>query len=213
MISRKQQAVELMRAYRKNPDVFSDQEAEHIAQIAKDFHLHFPRESKAVRKLIFDVVDTAVLGMMPNSLRPQSRGETVFGETDTDRYAGMIGTGIGAIGTGSFLLRGGRLAKAIGRGMGYGQRAAQYGQGVAQRGMAAAGRVGANMGRYGEAVGRQARSARGAYQKGLSSLDRGKSVNFIDDFKAGYRRGYNPLRPVQPSQQDLLSMTMNQPGF
>ena len=94
----------LMEQYKADPSQFSDEQAEQIAIMARKYGMRFPRESKAIRKALFDTADTALLGLLPNSMRPVSRGEETFGETGADRWAGNIGTGLGIIGTGGLAL-------------------------------------------------------------------------------------------------------------
>ena len=51
------------------------------------------------RKGLFDLVDTALFGLVPNKWRPKSIGEDYFGESRADRIAGTLGT-IAGFGTG-----------------------------------------------------------------------------------------------------------------
>ena len=75
----------LLDDYNSNPDKFTDDQAEKIAQVAKAYGVSFKRENKVGRKLAFDLADTALLGLVPNDWRPTSRGQETFGETGIDR--------------------------------------------------------------------------------------------------------------------------------
>lgn len=111
--------ISLLDQYKRNPDQFSDRQAEKIAMMAKSLGLHFPKESKPFRKFAFDAIDTALLGLMPNSLRPISRGQSVFGESDADRMAGSVGSLLGIAGTGGLALANApRVGRVLGRGYG-----------------------------------------------------------------------------------------------
>ena len=92
--------LELVDAYNKNPQRYTDEEAEFIASIAKTLGADFKREDKPIRKGLFDLIDTASLGLIPDDLRPVSRGQSVYGETDADLSAGTFGTGLGVLGGG-----------------------------------------------------------------------------------------------------------------
>ena len=95
--------LELVDAYNKNPQRYTDEEAEFIATIAQTLGADFERESKPIRKGLFSLLDTVTLGLAPDDLRPMSRGETVYGETSFDKSAGSIGTGIGVLAGGAGL--------------------------------------------------------------------------------------------------------------
>ncbi len=111
--------INLLDQYKRNPDQFSDRQAEKIAMMAKSLGLHFPKESKPFRKFAFDAIDTALLGLVPNSWRPESRGQSVFGETGADSMAGSIGSLLGIAGTGGLALANApRIGRAVGRGYG-----------------------------------------------------------------------------------------------
>lgn len=92
--------------YNRDPSRFNDMEAEQIAALAKAIGVKFKRSSKPLRNLAFSLGNTATLGLLPNSLRPTSRGDSVFGRTAIDRVASGIGT-LGGLGVGGFgLFRG-----------------------------------------------------------------------------------------------------------
>jgi|TARA_R100001530_G_scaffold125542_1_gene94118 hypothetical protein len=87
--------VNLIHEYNLNPQRYSDEEAEVIATLARAIGVDFRRESKAGRKGLFDLIDTAALGMVPNEWRPTSRGESVFGETGMEKFTGGAGSLLG----------------------------------------------------------------------------------------------------------------------
>ena len=70
---------ELVRQYNDDPRMFSDQEAEMIANLSQQFGLDFQRTSKPGEKALFDAADMATFGLIPNRWRPESRGDTVLG--------------------------------------------------------------------------------------------------------------------------------------
>jgi len=173
--------ISLIDEYNKDPRKFTDAEAEVIAQLSKQMNRHFNRESKPFSKAAFELGDMATFGLLPDSMRPVSRGEKTFGETGTDSAAsaiGMIGglaTGLlGAgkaisFGTGALKGRAGDALRAVrnkvsgssvGRGVsgmtaGAGRIATAAGRGVAGlgKGMAGAGANYARMGRFKAASG------------------------------------------------------------
>lgn len=173
--------ISLIDEYNKDPRKFTDAEAEVVAQLSKQMNRHFNRESKPFSKAAFEFGDMAALGLLPDSMRPVSRGEKTFGETDTDSMAsgiGMIG-GLGAslfgagkaisFGTGALKGRAGDALRAvrskvggssIGRGAsgmatGAGRIATAAGRGVVGlgKGVAGAGANYARMGRFKAASG------------------------------------------------------------
>ena len=89
---------ELIEDYNSNPQRYSDGEAETIAVLAQAIDARFQRDGKPFSKGLFDVVDTATFGMLPNEWRPTSRGESVYGETGAEKLAGVLGTGAGMVG-------------------------------------------------------------------------------------------------------------------
>ena len=92
--------------YNRDPSRFNDMEAEQIAALAKAIGVKFKRSSKPLKNLAFSLGNTATLGLLPNSLRPTSRGDSVFGRTALDSVASGIGT-LGGLGVGGFgLFRG-----------------------------------------------------------------------------------------------------------
>lgn len=94
----------LIDEYNRDPSRFNDMEAEQIAMLAKAIGVQFKRSSKPLRNLAFSLANTATFGLLPNSLRPTSRGESVYGRTGLDSIASGIGTlaGLGVGGFGAF---------------------------------------------------------------------------------------------------------------
>lgn len=91
----------LIDEYNRDPSRFNDMEAEQIAMLAKAIGVQFKRSSKPLRNLAFSLANTATFGLLPNSLRPRSRGESVYGRTGLDSIASGIGT-LGGLGVGGF---------------------------------------------------------------------------------------------------------------
>jgi hypothetical protein len=85
----------LVEDYNATPDKYTDKEAEMIAALAQQSGQEFKKESKPLRKLAFNLADTATFGLLPDSIfKPESRGETVYGQTMID----SIASGVGALG-------------------------------------------------------------------------------------------------------------------
>ena len=99
---------DLIQEYNNDPSRYTDAEAETIATLANSMGTDFRRESKAMSKGLFDFANTASFGLLPNSLRPVSRGESVYGETGGESFAGGLGT-LGGVG-----LSGALIAKGAG---------------------------------------------------------------------------------------------------
>jgi len=68
----------------------------------------FERESKPIQKGLFDLVDTAAFGLIPDKFRPTTRGETVFGDTGEEELASLLGLVGGGVAGGVGLVKGGR---------------------------------------------------------------------------------------------------------
>ncbi len=179
-----------MHQYEIDPRQFTDRQAEQIAILARQFGLRFPRESKPIRKFAFDLADTAALGMLPNEWRPRSRGQSVFGETRSDRWAGGLGTGIP-------LAAGGLLALAnpaavgsmVGKGLGYGAKGAR----ATKRGIESAMGRGGIFERAAEGAGRTYRTAKNTYTSGLPGNAQ-FGPGFLGMMNAAWNRGAgNPL--------------------
>ena len=82
-----QRAKQIVFGYNENPKDYTDEQAEQIALVAAQLGLPFRPESKALQKFFFDLVDNMAFGALPDDMRPTSRGESVFGETKTERAA------------------------------------------------------------------------------------------------------------------------------
>ena len=93
------QIISLIDEYNSDPRKFTDAESEVIAELAKAMNRNFKRESKPIRKAIFELGDMATFGLLPDSYRPVARGEKAFGETDLDSIASTIGM-VGGLGAG-----------------------------------------------------------------------------------------------------------------
>ena len=102
---------ELSRQYNDDPRSFSDQEAEMIANLTQQFGLDFQRTSRPGAKGAFDAADMATFGMLPNQWRPESRGDTVLGESGIDEVGGGVGTLAGLGGAGGVLSKGAQAAR------------------------------------------------------------------------------------------------------
>jgi len=116
---------ELNQRYNDDPRSFTDEEAEMIARLSQQFGLDFQRTSRPLAKGAFDFADIATFGMLPNRWRPESRGESVYGETTREKIAGGVGSVLGipaaigtAYGAGKGLLKGGQAAFGALRGGG-----------------------------------------------------------------------------------------------
>jgi len=118
---------ELNERYNNDPRSFTDEEAEMIAGLSKQFGLEFQRTSRPLAKGAFDFADIASFGLLPNEWRPASRGDLAYGETGLDKFAGGVGSVgglLGAAGVAKGLFRGGKAAYGALRGGGGGTAAA-----------------------------------------------------------------------------------------
>lgn len=96
--SQSKAVAELVRRYNKGDlDYLPEKQKEQIAMLAAQMGLNFNVKSKPIRKGLFDLADTALLGLVPNSLRPYSVGEEYFGESKADKFSGTLGMLGGAI--------------------------------------------------------------------------------------------------------------------
>ena len=82
-------------------DYLPKKQLEQIAMLAAQYGTDFRPKSKPVRKALFDFVDMAAFGLVPNKLRPESIGEEYFGESGWDRFAGGLGS-LAGLGTGIY---------------------------------------------------------------------------------------------------------------
>jgi hypothetical protein len=109
------QIMSIVGAYNADPRSFTDEEAEMVAMLASQTGMKFRRENKPFSKAMFNMADIGLLGMLPNEWEPYSRGQSVYGESFSEK----LGSGAGAVAglplallSGSALVRGGMgLAK------------------------------------------------------------------------------------------------------
>ena len=109
-----EQAKRLVFGYNENPKNFTDEQAEQIAFIAAQLGLPFRPESKALQKFFFDVVDNISFGLLPEDQRPRSRGESVFGETKSEKLAknlALIGLAVPGMAGAKLATRGAKALK------------------------------------------------------------------------------------------------------
>ena len=88
----------LINSYYNDPESFSDEEAEVIAGLTRQLGMPFDRERKPIRKLLYGAGEMATFGLLPDSLKPHSRGQDVYGETAIDAIASGAGSLLGLAG-------------------------------------------------------------------------------------------------------------------
>ena len=88
----------LINSYYNHPESFSDEEAEVIAGLTRQLGMPFDRERKPIRKLLYGAGEMATFGLLPDSLKPHSRGQDVYGETAIDAIASGAGSLLGLAG-------------------------------------------------------------------------------------------------------------------
>ena len=88
----------LINSYYNDPESFSDEEAEVIAGLTRQLGMPFDRERKPIRKLLYGAGEMATFGLLPDSLKPHSRGQDVYGETAIDAIASGEGSLLGLAG-------------------------------------------------------------------------------------------------------------------
>ena len=146
----------LIRDYNKDPDRYSNKEAEAIALMARSLGENFKRESKPIRKALYGAGELATFGLLPDKLKPQSRGESIYGETIIDKIASGVGM---VAGLGGGLVAGAKAARGVsgmlsGKG---GDALRRVKQRMSQAGVSikegAAGRIANNLGQAGRAYG------------------------------------------------------------
>lgn len=98
----------LINDYYNNPSSYTDQEAEVIARLTKQLGMPFDRERKPLRKLLYNAGEMATFGLLPDSFKPHSRGQNVYGETAIDSIASGAGNLLGLVGLGAGAVRGAR---------------------------------------------------------------------------------------------------------
>tara|TARA_Y100000401_G_C8253971_1_gene189695 strand:+ start:225 stop:734 length:510 start_codon:yes stop_codon:yes gene_type:complete len=105
--SQSKAVAELVRRYNKGDlEYLPEKQKEQIAMLAAQMGLNFNVKSKPIRKGLFDLVDTALLGLVPNSLRPYSVGEEYFGESQSDKFSGTLGMLAGSVVPGALAVKG-----------------------------------------------------------------------------------------------------------
>tara|TARA_B100001939_G_scaffold163740_2_gene141126 strand:+ start:985 stop:1611 length:627 start_codon:yes stop_codon:yes gene_type:complete len=109
----------LIEDYNRNPSKYNDKEAEVIAMLASRTGNRFERESNPLGNLLFSLGNTATFGLLPNSLKPSSRGSSVYGQTAIDALASgfgsIAGLGLGGIGLYKGVTNAGKAIDAIRR--------------------------------------------------------------------------------------------------
>jgi len=88
----------LIQDYNKNPDRYTNKEAEAVALMARGLGQNFRRESKPIRKALYGAGEMASFGLLPDSWEPHSRGESVYGQTAIDKIASGVGMAGGLAG-------------------------------------------------------------------------------------------------------------------
>ena len=138
------------------------------------------------------MADIGLLGMLPNEWEPYSRGESVYGESTSEKIGGGIGAGLGvgaALLSGSALVRGGMgLAKGA-WGMMRGARGVAGGGGAAGGGAPAA-----------------------PYMGGGNLLSSGQGGGGMLGLTAG-QRGRNLLSAGRPRGASPMDYTQNFPSY
>ena len=89
----------LDRFHKGDLDYLPTKQKEDLAMLAAQYGQDFRVESKPIKKGLFNLVDTALFGLVPNKWAPKSIGEDYFGESRADRIAGTLGT-VAGFGTG-----------------------------------------------------------------------------------------------------------------
>tara|TARA_R100001463_G_scaffold50443_4_gene100680 strand:- start:948 stop:1664 length:717 start_codon:yes stop_codon:yes gene_type:complete len=213
----------LLSDYNANPNAYSDEDAEIMAQLARAHSVRFKRSGKAGRKLLFDLADTALLGMVPNEWRPQARGDRVFGEKGLDKFAGAVGTGVGMLGLGAGAIAGRGALWAGGKALGKaGVNAGASAYGMAGRGIAQATPYAQKAHAYAQQIIRDVPDyvsragiksgqikARYAQAKAgnLSSIERGKTTTWFSNLRDRFRAGENFANPMGNYNPNLLMLT------
>jgi len=207
----------LLSDYNANPNAYSDEDAEIMAQLARAHSVRFKRSGKAGRKLLFDLADTALLGMVPNEWRPQARGDRVFGEKGLDKFAGAVGTGVGMLGLGAGAIAGRGALWAGGKALGKaGVNAGASAYGMAGRGIAQATPYAQKAQAYyrklvkdapniAKRAGERIEGARGyARQKAgsMTALERGSNTSYMGDLWREF------TRPISGTQANLLDQAL-----
>ena len=94
-------------------DYLPKKDLEQIAMLAAQHGTDFKPKSKPVKKALFDFVDMAAFGLVPDRWRPKSLGEEYFGESGADKFAGGLGSVAGLFTGGALALKGARKGKDL----------------------------------------------------------------------------------------------------
>tara|TARA_R100001443_G_scaffold256_2_gene1002 strand:+ start:8267 stop:9061 length:795 start_codon:yes stop_codon:yes gene_type:complete len=154
--------------YNRNPDKYNDMEAETIALLSRETGQRFKRQSKPIRKALYQAGEMASFGLLPDSWEPRSRGQDVFGQTTIDKIASGVGMGAGLVGGLGAAAKGAKGAYGMTKGMLSGgskdalrkvrQKMSQAGVNIKGKvgdvagvvGASAVGRIGSNLGQAGK---------------------------------------------------------------
>ena len=96
----------LISEYNQNPNKYSDEQAEVVATLSRQIGMDFKRGSKPVRTALYGLGEAATFGLLPNSLRPETRGESVYGANNTG--AELLGNLVGGAVSGGLAVKGAR---------------------------------------------------------------------------------------------------------
>jgi len=96
----------LISEYNQNPNKYSDEQAEVVATLSRQMGMDFKRGSKPVRTALYGLSEAATFGLLPNSLRPETRGESVYGANNTG--AELLGNLVGGAVSGGLAVKGAR---------------------------------------------------------------------------------------------------------
>jgi hypothetical protein len=162
----------LLNIYHNDPRQLTDEQKRQLSKLAWEQGKDFEVESKPISKALFDLVDTAVLGLIPNDWRPYSIGQEYHGETGIDKFAGGAGTVAGFVPgffTGGLALKG--AAKLGGTALqGAGKAKAAWNMGRAGVGAQGGGKVGQAIGKVKEAMAKARSAVNAQYYKGYNSV-------------------------------------------
>ena len=96
----------LVLEYNQNPNKYSDEQAEVVATLSRQMGMDFKRGSKPVHTALYGLGEAATFGLLPNSLRPETRGESVYGVNNTG--AELLGNLVGGAVSGGLAVKGAR---------------------------------------------------------------------------------------------------------
>ena len=96
----------LILEYNQNPNKYSDEQAEVVATLSSQMGMDFKRGSKPISTALYGLGEAATFGLLPNSLRPETRGESVYGANNTG--AELLGNLVGGAASGGLAVKGAR---------------------------------------------------------------------------------------------------------